>query len=146
MLKLIKTRKEVGQLMVRAMYDNTNEGPPNQQVLLALMDVMNIPANMLDDVLNGGIACDQCGESFLACLAQVGLEGAVLCEDCKVAEDPLSAMHEEIVERKSRATFAITIHDEDGERQDVVFSTTKKGAMLVEKIIREKFCEWSEKD
>lgn len=95
MLRTTKTKKEVELLIVDAVRQYETAGSRDQRPrILALMEVIDIPLGWLDDVLKGGIDCDKCEHTFLACLAQVGLNETVLCEECKIEEDPLTAMHE----------------------------------------------------
>ncbi len=62
--------------------------------VLTLMQVLNIPEDVFDELIDSTINCDRCGDPVLAYLTHVGLEETVLCEDCKIEEDPLTAMHE----------------------------------------------------
>ena len=38
--------------------------------------------------------------------------------------------------------YTITIHKDDMTERDIVFKTTKRGAIELEKVIREKIAEW----
>ncbi len=95
-----RTKEEVENALIETVLSTESTGVTDEQAKLFevrikdLMWVMNIPPDWFADVLKGGIECDKCQRLFLACLAQVGLEGAVLCEECKIEEDPLIAMHE----------------------------------------------------
>jgi hypothetical protein len=116
MLRQMMTKVQVESMLVDVV-DRKDEIANHRMVAGLLMDVLGIPADWLDDVLKGGLDCDRCGRTFLACLAQVGLEEMVLCEECKIEEDPIIAMHEMLVEDPNNPRIAEVMDhrtDEDG--------------------------------
>ncbi len=61
-----------------------------------LMYVLNIPADEFTELLESAVDCYGCGEPVLAYLSHVSLDDEILCEQCKIAEDPLVAINESL--------------------------------------------------
>lgn len=99
----MKQKYEVQELLTKAISARehltklgTVPNPADDEAIRTLMLVLNIPANEFTGLIDSIVDCDRCGDQVLAYLTHVGLEDAMLCEKCKVEEDPLIALHESL--------------------------------------------------